>query len=287
MEKNKKNIDIIELMETDLYDLNLQYGTVCCLKDAGLQRIIDVLRYRNEDVVHNNLKNIRLFGKTKEKYLNSRLLEYGINYNDNKQRQELIEEYDAQKLLSNNKPPEVELDNMNKVGMKTKTDNIGIVELLDTVIEDFDFSERTFNCLKRAGINTAYDVVKKEDLRQIRNFGAKRFEELKQKFIGYGIDLEDRAQCDELIKKYDNITNNQEDKRISAWEQQLELEKSNDILEEKLESKQDTLLGLKQQLERRKYLEQKLIECDKEFKRLMRLYNSLNSKESSNNHGTK
>jgi len=246
-------------LDTPIEELDLSVRTYNCLRRANIKTIFDIIQLEN-------LKDIDRFTNKDSDELYMQLLKYGIDFNDKEQCKNLQKKYKKYKLME---------------------ETNSIEKILDLTVEDFDLDAKMFNVLKRAAINTAYDVVKKEDLRQIKNFGAKRFEELKQKFIGYGIDLEDRAQCEELIKKYDNITNNQEDKRISTWEQQLELEKSNDILEEKLEAKQDTLLGLKQQLERRKYLEQKLIECDKEFKRLMRLYNSLNYKESSNNHGTK
>lgn len=261
-------MDIIELinnealkskLDTPIEELDLSVRTYNCLRRANIKTIFDIIQLEN-------LKDIDRFTNKDSDELYMQLLKYGIDFNDKEQCKNLQKKYKKYKLME---------------------ENDSIEKILNLTVEDFDFDAKMFNVLKRAAINTAYDVVKKEDLRQIKNLGAKRFEELKQKFIGYGIDLEDRAQCDELIKKYDNITNNQEDKRISTWEQQLELEKSNDIIEEKLEAKQDTLLGLKQQLERRKYLEQKLIECDKEFKRLMKLYNSLNSKESNNNHGTK
>ena len=261
-------MDIIELinnealkskLDTPIEELDLSVRTYNCLRRANIKTVLDIMQLEN-------LKDIDKFTNKDSDELYMQLLKYGIDFNDKEQCKNLQKKYKKYKLME---------------------ENNSIEKILDLTVEDFNFDAKMFNVLKRAAINTAYDVVKKEDLRQIKNLGAKRFEELKQKFIGYGIDLEDRAQCEELIKKYDNITNNQEDKRISTWEQQLELEKSNDILEEKLEAKQDTLLGLKQQLERRKYLEQKLIECDKEFKRLMKLYNSLNSKESSNNHGTK
>ena len=246
-------------LEKPIEDLEISVEAYSRLKRAKIKTIFDIIQLEN-------LKDIDRFTNKDSDELYMQLLKYGIDFNDKEQCKNLQKKYKKYKLME---------------------ENNSIEKILNLTVEDFDLDAKMFNVLKRAGINTAYDVVERENIRSIRNFGTKRFEELKQKFIGYGIDLEDRAQCEELIKKYDNITNNQEDKRITAWEQQLELEKSNDILEEKLEAKQDTLLGLKQQLERRKYLEQKLIECDKEFKRLMKLYNSLNSKESSNNHGTK
>lgn len=268
MEKNKQNIDIIELMETDLYDLNLQYGTVCCLKDAGLQKIIDVLRYRNEDAVHNNLKDIRLFGKTKEKYLNSRLLEYGINYNDKKQRQELIDEYNARKSSSNNnETKEVETDNMNKVGIETD-------------LYDLDLSVKVYNCLKRAGINTVYDILKHENLKRIRRIGEKGFNELQQKLGEYGINLNDATQCEKLKKEYDEKIN-------SEQEYQLKIADAISSFSDDLSSRRATLHEMRDELIRYKQLRKKLSACTKRIRRLAKELNALDSKESSNSHGTK
>ncbi len=50
----------------------------------------------------------------------------------------------------------------------------------DTAIEDLDFSVRTYNCLKRAGINTVGDLVARseEDMMKVRNLGKKSLEEV-------------------------------------------------------------------------------------------------------------
>lgn len=52
--------------------------------------------------------------------------------------------------------------------------------VFDTVIEDVDFSVRTYNCLKRAGINTVGDLVvrSEEDMMKVRNLGKKSLEEV-------------------------------------------------------------------------------------------------------------
>ena len=50
----------------------------------------------------------------------------------------------------------------------------------DIMIEDLDFSVRTYNCLKRAGVNTVGDLVAKSesDMMKIRNLGKKSLEEI-------------------------------------------------------------------------------------------------------------
>ncbi len=61
----------------------------------------------------------------------------------------------------------------------------------DNAIEDMDFSVRTYNCLKRAGINTIGDLVAKteEDMMKVRNLGKKSLEEVLQKLEDMGLEL--------------------------------------------------------------------------------------------------
>ncbi len=64
-------------------------------------------------------------------------------------------------------------------------------KILDTTIEFLDFSVRSYNCLKRAGINTVYDLVQKseEDMMRVRNLGRKSLKEVKDKLIELNLDL--------------------------------------------------------------------------------------------------
>ncbi len=62
---------------------------------------------------------------------------------------------------------------------------------LDKQIEDLDLSVRSYNCLKRAGIHSVRQLVEysENDLLNIRNFGAKSIEEVKDKLILMGLNL--------------------------------------------------------------------------------------------------
>lgn len=62
---------------------------------------------------------------------------------------------------------------------------------LDLPIEDLEFSVRSYNCLKREGINTVQQLVEQTegDLMKIRNFGAKSIEEVKDKLNQLGLSL--------------------------------------------------------------------------------------------------
>jgi DNA-directed RNA polymerase subunit alpha len=60
-------------------------------------------------------------------------------------------------------------------------------------IEDMDLSVRSYNCLKREGVATVGELVTKteQDLLDIRNFGQKSIEEVKQKLQEMGLGLAD------------------------------------------------------------------------------------------------
>ena len=64
-------------------------------------------------------------------------------------------------------------------------------KVLDMTIEDLDLSVRSFNCLKRAGINTVEDLTNKseEDMMKVRNLGRKSLEEVIAKLASFGFTL--------------------------------------------------------------------------------------------------
>ena len=64
-------------------------------------------------------------------------------------------------------------------------------KVLEMTIEELDLSVRSFNCLKRAGIDTVEDLINKteEDMIKVRNLGRKSLEEVIQKLHSLGLDL--------------------------------------------------------------------------------------------------
>ncbi|MBC8066163.1 MAG: hypothetical protein H7Y17_15125, partial [Chlorobia bacterium] len=61
----------------------------------------------------------------------------------------------------------------------------------DLRIEELDFSQRTFNCLRRAGLLTlrALATATESDLTSIRGFGKKSLFEVRDKLAEHGIEL--------------------------------------------------------------------------------------------------
>ncbi|MBR5827086.1 MAG: DNA-directed RNA polymerase subunit alpha [Clostridia bacterium] len=64
-------------------------------------------------------------------------------------------------------------------------------KILEMTIEELDLSVRSFNCLKRAGINTVEDLINKteEDMMKVRNLGKKSLDEVINKLHSFGLDL--------------------------------------------------------------------------------------------------
>ena len=61
----------------------------------------------------------------------------------------------------------------------------------EMTIEELDLSVRSFNCLKRAGINTVEDLVSKseDEMMKVRNLGRKSLEEVMAKLDSLGFKL--------------------------------------------------------------------------------------------------
>lgn len=64
-------------------------------------------------------------------------------------------------------------------------------KMLEMTIEELDLSVRSYNCLKRAGINTVQELTNKTeaDMMKVRNLGRKSLEEVKNKLADLGLEL--------------------------------------------------------------------------------------------------
>ena len=79
--------------------------------------------------------------------------------------------------------------------IRVEKDDKGKEKVLEMTIEELDLSVRSFNCLKRAGINTVEDLISKseEDMMKVRNLGRKSLEEVVFKLdtLGFSLRKED------------------------------------------------------------------------------------------------
>ncbi len=86
------------------------------------------------------------------------------------------------------------VDLSEEVGSKeimVEKDDDGNQKVLEMTIEELDLSVRSFNCLKRAGINTVEDLISKteEDMMRVRNLGRKSLDEVVAKLASLGFHL--------------------------------------------------------------------------------------------------
>lgn len=66
-------------------------------------------------------------------------------------------------------------------------------QTLNTTIEEMDLSVRSYNCLRRAGIQTLEDLTKhtENEMYKVRNLGKKSLREIKEKLLGFGLAFKD------------------------------------------------------------------------------------------------
>ncbi len=86
------------------------------------------------------------------------------------------------------------------IGLTETTDDVEIMvekeeeekdKILEMPIEELDLSVRSYNCLKRAGINNVEELIQRseEDMMKVRNLGKKSLEEVVNKLAELGLSL--------------------------------------------------------------------------------------------------
>lgn len=85
------------------------------------------------------------------------------------------------------KVEEIELPDENTEDSKNK--------VLDMTIEELDLSVRSYNCLKRAGINTVEELIRRseDEMMKVRNLGRKSLEEVQQKLVELNVKLREET----------------------------------------------------------------------------------------------
>lgn len=82
-------------------------------------------------------------------------------------------------------------ETVNKVEVKVEKEENPKEKYLDLSIEELDLSMRSYNCLKRAGINTVSELLQhnEEEMMKVRNLGKKSLEEVVKKLSEMGLSL--------------------------------------------------------------------------------------------------
>ena len=84
-------------------------------------------------------------------------------------------------------------DNLDGSPILVTSDDTAQTTVLSMLIEELEFSVRSLNCLKRAGINTVEELIAhtEDDMMKIRNLGRKSLEEVISKLASLGLALRD------------------------------------------------------------------------------------------------
>ncbi len=82
-------------------------------------------------------------------------------------------------------------DNAKTAEIMVEKEEIKKEKVLEMTIEELDLSVRSYNCLKRAGINTVEDLTRKteDDMMKVRNLGRKSLDEVINKLASLGLAL--------------------------------------------------------------------------------------------------
>ena len=82
-------------------------------------------------------------------------------------------------------------DHVNDVEIMVEKEEDKKEKVLEITIEELDLSVRSYNCLKRANINTVQELIERdeEDMMKVRNLGRKSLEEVQQKLAALGLSL--------------------------------------------------------------------------------------------------
>ena len=80
---------------------------------------------------------------------------------------------------------------VDKVEIMVEKDDDQKERVLEMTIEDLDLTVRSYNCLKRAGINSVEELIQRteDEMMKVRNLGRKSLEEVIQKLAGLGLGL--------------------------------------------------------------------------------------------------
>ena len=80
-------------------------------------------------------------------------------------------------------------DRAQKANVMVEKEETHKEKMLEMSIEELDLSVRSYNCLKRAGINTVQELTDKSmaDMMEVRNLGRKSLEEIENKIDALGL----------------------------------------------------------------------------------------------------
>lgn len=181
----------VESIEVPLDELGFTVGTYNCLKRAGIFSLGEICKKTMEDMTH-----VRNLGRKRLEEVLSKLEEYDLSLKDSEEE-------------------EVVTDTNNESD-----------ELLEKDIGEMELSIRSYNCLKRAGINTIGDLCSKsfEDMMRVRNLGRKSLEEVIDRLNYLGLLLSEHDDPLYFLASYPENIKDIPRKKEEAWEYRLFIE---------------------------------------------------------------
>jgi len=102
------------------------------------------------------------------------------------------------KILTKFSPEDIE--SMGELVSEEEREKSEKEKILNKTIEELDFSVRSYNCLKKSGINTLRDLINysPEEVIKIKNLGKKSLDEIKEKMNKYGFTLGEKKQQEDF-----------------------------------------------------------------------------------------
>jgi len=82
-------------------------------------------------------------------------------------------------------------ENVGGLEMMVEKEQEQKTKVLEMTIDELDLSVRSYNCLKRAGINTVDELIQRDevDMMKVRNLGKKSLDEVRQRLASLGLSL--------------------------------------------------------------------------------------------------
>ena len=162
IDANGENGVDAEVMKIEISDLGLSLRSYNCLNRAGIRTLGDLCERTPEDMM-----KVRNLGRKSLEEVLSKMQEYGVHLKESPVEDE--EPGDAYSAI------------------------------MDANIDEMELSIRSYNCLKRAGINTIGELCDRtvEDMMKVRNLGRRSFEEVLAKLAELGLSLKNSDGQDE------------------------------------------------------------------------------------------
>ena len=190
--------DVLDtLPEREISIIKMRFGLDCAkMTRVAIGKEFDVTSARITQLEAKAIR--RLQGETRANKIKPLFHTYEEMRAEIDKRNEYI--YDLQNALRLAKNENTELRKRNKeLGENPiiSRADLPLAGVLDLAIEELDLSVRTYNCLKRCGLNTMRDVVLRyldDGLIKVRNLGKRSIEETVSKLTEWGVPLDHPAE---------------------------------------------------------------------------------------------